>query len=101
MQPVTSEPIPIAPIDTDMVGSGDFSQRLLLICHAEEMAAQGGLTVSDAGLTAHGWRQTDLLADWLKSRYEIIVDEVPAGRVLQTPEKGTTTDSSVQAGASS
>jgi len=37
----------------------------------------------------------------LKSRYEIVVDEIPAGRILQTPDTGTVTDSTVQAGASS
>ncbi len=45
--------------------------RLLLICHAEGLQnrytelMQDGLSVVDGGLTALGWEQTNLLAQWL------------------------------------
>ncbi len=46
--------------------------RLLLIGHAEAMAAQRvGQATIDTGLTARGWQQTDALARWLKDRYAI------------------------------
>ena len=50
----------------------DPDLRLLLIGHAEAMAAQRvGQATIDTGLTARGWQQTDALARWLKDRYAI------------------------------
>jgi ubiquinone/menaquinone biosynthesis C-methylase UbiE/broad specificity phosphatase PhoE len=45
--------------------------RLLLICHAEGLQnrysdlLQDGRAIADGGLTAFGWEQTNLLAQWL------------------------------------
>ncbi len=54
------------------VGSDDVDFRLLLICHAEEMQNRyANLASSDSGLTAVGWQQTDVLANWLRSHYRL------------------------------
>ncbi len=46
--------------------------RLLLISHAEEMQIRyTNLVSSDSGLTAVGWQQTDILAEWLRVHYRI------------------------------
>ncbi|MCB9138621.1 MAG: methyltransferase domain-containing protein [Caldilineaceae bacterium] len=46
--------------------------RLLLICHAEAMQIQAAQRASiDTGLSAQGWQQTDILANWLMERYAI------------------------------
>lgn len=79
MQPVTTAPTPIDGHATDEHDAGDYSLRLLLICHAEAMIPHGDLAIPDAGLTAHGWHQTDVLAGWLKSRYQI-------DTLISTPE---------------
>lgn len=53
--------------------------RLLLICHAEGLQnrysdlLQGGRSVADGGLTAFGWEQTNLLAQWLVSHEKLDV----------------------------
>jgi ubiquinone/menaquinone biosynthesis C-methylase UbiE/broad specificity phosphatase PhoE len=52
--------------------NGGIGFRLLLICHAEEMQNRyANLVSSDSGLTALGWQQTDVLAEWLRSHYQI------------------------------
>ena len=53
-------------------GNGGSVFRLLLICHAEEMQNRyANLVSSDSGLTALGWQQTDMLAEWLRTHYQI------------------------------
>ncbi|MEZ4832961.1 MAG: histidine phosphatase family protein [Caldilineaceae bacterium] len=46
--------------------------RLLLICHAESLQRRyGNLTLTDTGLTALGWEQSNALAEWLRTREQI------------------------------
>ncbi len=46
--------------------------RLLLICHAESLQRRyGNLTLTDTGLTALGWEQSNALAEWLRTREQL------------------------------
>lgn len=48
--------------------------RLLFICQAEGLQSRySELSTEDSGLTAHGWEQTNLLADWMASHEKVDV----------------------------
>lgn len=63
-----SQPKPYSP---DHLAAAQPEIRLLLVCHAEGLQnrytdlLQDGPAVADGGLTALGWEQTNLLAQWL------------------------------------
>ena len=62
--------------------------RLLIICHAEGLQnrysdlQQDSRSQADGGLTAFGWEQTNLLAQWLMSHE--IVDALYAAPLLRS-----------------
>lgn len=63
------------------------SSRILLICHAEGMHNRykelaGSVTTDNSGLTALGWQQADMLANWLMTHEHL--DKLVSGEQLHS-----------------
>lgn len=73
----TTSPTAPKPFSPDHPTAAQPDFRLLLICHAEGLQnrytdlLQDGPAVADGGLTAFGWEQTNLLAQWLVTHEKI------------------------------
>ncbi len=56
--------------------------RVLFVCHAEDMHdLYDHVSNESSGLTAHGWEQADILADWLRTHEK--VDALISDNLLQ------------------
>lgn len=85
---MTNGSAPPKPYSVDHLGAQTPEVRLLLICHAEGLQnrygdlQREGTQVTDSGLTAFGWEQTTLLAQWLLTHDH--VDILYSGPMLRS-----------------
>lgn len=79
IQPVEIATVPPQPVaGADSQAEDGVYTRILLICHAEGMHNRyknliENASTDDSGLTALGWEQADMLADWLRTHETIDV----------------------------